>query len=153
MTQKHRAQESAELPGFSQSLYKRDSSIRAVTCYWASCHPHRQLEGGGGEVWTTHPGPWTPKLYCSCRTTSPSSMLDPQNRKGHGKATRISSPLPPSTKEALRSVSSLWSLHPYGWSPWECNYVSNSSLFSKGHWERVKYVAGQIHWSPVGSST
>lgn len=82
MTQKHRAQESAELPGFSQSLYKRDSSIRAVTCYWASCHPHRQLEGGGGEVWTTHPGPWTPKLYCSAEPQALPQCWTPRIGRG-----------------------------------------------------------------------
>lgn len=46
------------------------------------------------------------------------------------------------------------SFAPCGWSLWENNHVPNSSsLLSKGHWERVKCVAGQIHRSPVGSGT
>lgn len=64
----------------------------------------------------------------------------------------LSSPLPPSTGETTSCpIHSLPSRHPNGRFLRERDYGSDSpSLFSKGHWERVKCVAGQIHRSPMG---
>ena len=85
--------------------------------------------------------------------TRPSSVVYPRESKEHGSAP---APLPPGSRETL---SETWTQQPLcfascGWSLWENNHFPNSSsLLPKGHWERVKCVAGQIHRSPTGSRT
>ena len=91
-----------------------------------------------------------------CSSHALPQRFTPGRVRSTGQPLKCPPPLPPSSRETL---SETWNQQPLsfascGWSLWENNHVPNSSsLLPKGHWERVKCVAGQIHRSPTGSRT